>query len=146
MLRGEPDSYFAGAEKQARATAEERGADHAVGAADDGERPEGSLVHVARMTAEDGRQIGGERLPVESVAGRGRLQVGFETERMDGYRAAAIDAVAGEQSRLQRDERSRLVRADSRAMSDARVGADAAWNVEGKNRNSGGVGIVDLAA
>ncbi len=125
------------------AAGEQQRADHAFGAADDAQRAVGSLVHVALGAGEHARQRRGERRPVEAMASRGLDRLGVEAEVVHGDRAAEIDAFAGQQPRLQRDERRRRGGADARAGRGSGVGVEAGGHVEGEDRRRQGVGALD---
>ena len=142
--RGQSDPYLAGAGMQRGASRQQRRADHAVRAADDRERAERSLVHVARLPHEHRRTLRGEAAPVQSMAARRSHRFGVEIERMNRDGAAAIEPVARQQSRLQRDERGGRRRADDRAARNTGVGVDSAGNIEREYRNAGRVGAFDL--
>jgi hypothetical protein len=70
-------------------------------------------------------------------------QSGIEVECMHGQRPAQIDAVAGQQSRLERDERCRRGCPDRRSENGSGVGVDPAGHVERQDRHPGGIGPID---
>ena len=127
----EADAHLAGAGARRRARGEDRRADHAVRAADDGDRAERALVHVAPLAPQARGEHRGERRPVEPAAGR---LAGVDVERMHADVAGEVGAVAGEEARLQRDERRGGVRVHDRAGRDAAVGVESGRQVEREHR------------
>jgi hypothetical protein len=125
------------------AAREQRGADHALGAADDSERAERSLVNVARTAGELRRQFRGERIPIEAMTEGRRGGSDVEAERMDADVTAQIHGLTGQQPRLQRDERRGRSRANRRSHRNAGVGIQAGGDVKRENRRPRRIGTLD---
>ncbi len=81
--------------------------------------------------------------PLQAMARSVFEQSGIEVERMHGQRAAQIDAVAGQQPGLERDERCRRRRPNRRPENRSGVGVEPARHVERQDRRAGGIGPVD---
>ena len=72
-----------------------------------------------------------------------RLTIVVDAQRMHRQFAAVIGTVAGQQARLQRDERRRRRRAIDRRMRDAGAGVEARRNIERQDRRVAGVRPLD---
>ncbi len=140
---GESDPDFPRARVQRGAAGEERCADHPCGTADDAERAERALVHVAQAAAEDVGERAGENGPVEAMSAHGCDGLTLDAEGVNRHRARAVDPVAHDEPGLERDERGGRIGADRSAVRDARVRVDARRHVEREDRRAGGVRMLD---
>ena len=99
--RNESDPHLAGANFHRCASRKKRRTDHAMSATDNGERSERSLVDVAPIATQCRRQCCRQSRPFELAPRRAGCLLDIDVERVDRNGTAKIDAIAGQQSRLE---------------------------------------------
>ena len=143
--RGEAHQHFAGAQVKRGARRQQRRADHPVAAADDAQRAEAALVHIAARTRQRVGQCGAQHRPIEQLAGRCRHVTIGNVEAMHADCAAVVGSIQGQQTGLQGDESRRGAGADRGRLRDARFGVEPARHVERQDRYAAVIGLHDPA-
>ena len=133
---------LAGAKAQGGTAGQQRSAQHALRAADDGQGTERSLVNIARGPTQDIGQRRGERRPHEAMAAC-RVGIGGDAQTVDTHLAAEIRSARRQQPGFQPQKGERGFGPDGGGRGDTRIGIEAGGNVGGEKRRAAGVGPFD---